>query len=178
MQHARNVMIVVTHAKTSPDQLAYHRPRPDSALIPRGHRTRFDQGHQGLMLRVRQARLPARPLPRAQTLRSRGFEPLQPAVDRATRDIELRRQVDNTDTSEVTPHRCRAAPASQIPDPFRFIQKLAQFAQFLSARSGRTARFAVLRSRHALVLQYPNQPTMILQRSSVNTLDPYRGDHV
>ncbi len=114
MEQSRHMVVVVPDAETLRDQIADHRARPDAAGISGGGRPRLDQRGQFVAVGVTQLGCRPRRGPGNQSLHAERVVPLQPPVDGPARDIEVRRDVHDAPTLEVSEDRAGATPDIQI----------------------------------------------------------------
>lgn len=171
-------MVVVAHTEASSDQVADHRPGPQAGHEPSRLGTGLDRGHEFLALCFAQPGWTAWPLPRSEPVGALGLEPLKPSVDGSPCDVELGTQRDHRLLLDVTQHRLRAAPSSEIAALLRLDLQSDKLHQLLPRDAAGADGLSLLRMGHDLLLIAGDRPTMILDSSSVNFLDLFRGDPV
>ncbi len=123
MQQPRHMVVVVPDAEALRDQVADHRAGPDAAGISGLARPRLDQRGEVVPLRLTQFGDWPRRDPSDQPVHTERFVPLQPPVDRPTRDVEFRREVHDASTLDVSEHAASATPDVEIVVAPRDVEK-------------------------------------------------------
>lgn len=113
MQQSRDMMVVVAHPNSAPDNFANHRSGPYATLKAGGHGSCLGQRNQ-LLLLVRQSRFATRSFPWAQTVGALRFDPMHSAIDGASRDVELCGLTNDTAAVEAAQHGPCPPPSLQI----------------------------------------------------------------
>ncbi len=163
-------MVVIANAEALRDQVADHRAGPDARLIAGLHRPQLDDDRQGLALLGGELRGRTFGNRGAQSRDVIGVVPLQPAVHRAARDIEVGRDRDHAPAIDIRPHGATTAPFAKVILALCFDNKLVELLQLHASAAGAPDRLPCLGLRH-------DQRTMILSRSAVK-LDPKPRDPV
>ncbi len=171
-------MVVILHAEPAPDPISNHRPRPHPRREANSLGAGLDVLDQFAALDLAEARDSARSLSGFETLGAVGLEPLQPAIDRPSGDVQVGAQRNYAPAVDVSEDCFGAPPRRQIPDRLGFHLQPLQLRQLARGTSGDADRFPLLRARHDLLQGKRDRATMILAHSFVNFLDPFPGDPV
>lgn len=167
---------VITDGELVSNDVADHRPGPQSGLISGGLRAGLDDADKFLELLDAQSRRGARSLLVEQTIESLGVVPLQPSIDRCAGHIELGAHRDNGLAVDVAQDCSAPSPECEIAAPLGLTE---QYAESLPGRPRpqlRTDCLALFRSRHDLLER--DRLTMILSDRDVKFLAHLPGEIV
>lgn len=122
-------MVVIANAKPLFDQVADHRTGPDTRLVASLDRPELDDDRQRFALLLGELRRRALGDRSPQPLNVIDIVPLEPAVDRATRDTAFDGDVGHLSSGDVRTHRTTAPPLAEIVLELGFDDELVELLE-------------------------------------------------
>lgn len=177
-QQARDVMVVVADPKAAPDEIADHRTGLHPAREARSLRASLDDGREFRLLRLAQAWRRPWSFGILQPLGPHGLVPLKPAIDGAPRHLECFAQGDDLLPIQVAQDGLGPPSGRQVLGRLGLLQERPELRNLFRRPPLRTDSLTILRASHDHPLERRDRGTLILARSSVNSLDPVPGDPV
>ena len=171
-------MIVVAHPVPPPDEVPDHRAGPHAAREARCLRTSLDDGRQFRLLRLAQARRRPRAFGIPEPVGPHGLVPLKPPIDRPSRHVECFAEGDDLLPIQVTQDGLGSPPGPQVFRRLGFLQQGSECRDLLRRPALGTDGLTILRASHDHPLKRRDRGTLILARSSVNSLDRIPRDPV
>jgi hypothetical protein len=169
VQQPRDVVVVIANPESLLDQVADHRSGPHPALVARRKWAGLDDGRQLRALLFRELRRRPRGNPGHEPLDPERLVPLEPAIHRAPRHSDFRREVDHAPVFQVAKDCAASPPTVQVPTFLRSIDKPPQLLERRRRASRRADRFS--RFRPCQDHLRSDRGTLILEGSDVNRMD-------
>ena len=170
-------MIVITHPEAAPDEIANHRTGSHPAREAHNLRTSLDDGRELSLLRLAQAWRRPGSLGIPEPLGPHGLVPLKPAIDGPESPRVLRSE-RSPSAHRGTRDRLGSPPGRQVLGRRVLLQERPGQRNLLRRPPLWADGLTILRASHDHPLARRDRGTLILARSSVNSLDPVPGDPV